>query len=81
MSEQVERKFSEWYERMNVQLLASIQGEQGFRYDIGMREEVDGAVYIYVAKVVPSGIYAKSVLRMPKKVAVEVAKKILELVK
>ena len=69
-----ERPFPTWYERMGVQFIAQVQGERGFKYEIGIKEDEAGTKYVYIAKVVPSGNYAKSLMRMPLKVALEVAK-------
>ena len=73
------KTFPPWYERMGVQFIAQIQGEKGFRYEIGIKEDEVGTKYVYIAKVVPSGNYAKSLMRIPLKVAKEIAQKILEL--
>ena len=69
-----------WYERLNVQLVTTIEGEEGFRYEIGVRrDEATGAEYIFIAKVVPSGTFAKSIMRIPKNIARKIAEKIAEL--
>lgn len=80
MSEAPEKKktFPPWYERLGVQLIARTEGEKGFTYEVGRKvDEVTGAEYIFIAKVSTTG-FAKGLIRIPKKIAVELAKKIIE---
>jgi len=68
-----------WYERLGARPVKTIEGEDGFRYEIAVRkDETSGAVYIFVAKVVPSGTFAKSILRIPLGLARRIAEAVIE---
>jgi len=73
------RTYTPWYERLGVKLVKSIEGEEGFRYDVGIKEDETGAKWIFVAKVVPRGEFAKNMIRMPIKKAIEIGKILAEL--
>jgi len=73
------RNYTPWYERLGVKLIKSVEGEEEFRYDIGIKEDETGAKWVFIAKVVPRGEFAKNLIRIPIKKAVEIGKILIEL--
>ena len=80
MSKPANNRIPAWYERLHVKKVFEVEGESDFRYEVGVKEDsITGAVWLFIAKVVPHGNYAKTILRIPLKVAKEIAEKIIEL--
>ncbi|MCD6155033.1 MAG: hypothetical protein J7J22_04635 [Candidatus Verstraetearchaeota archaeon] len=80
MSSRGKNKIPAWYERLHVKKVFEVEGENDFRYEVGVKEDrITGAVWLFIAKVIPRGNYAKTVLRIPLKIAKEIAEKVLEL--